>query len=331
VLEKRWKEKNEQHPWQESPFKPQPQGGPKERELNFYEPGRRMQYDPGQPLPNDDSIQMMDFYYGMNNDLHLSRNPIIGEYIHNMMGFEGEYDHNKPGWYSWQETYKGMYSQKQQDEGKIEGWQKSENDIFTHPETGKALTGTKEISRLVRDGIFTHGGTLVFEGMNVYWGNVFGGGYLSDTAEEAIALMPYFAAHPGESTVPFGAGKLVFTWGGKPTAPTRSHFHKNWNFASVEVVNKDGELEKVPTYHKHDNTLAEPQPEWDTDFGSSVKKKRTMKDFVPGYDHEKLVNKWNTEQAKIQGLKEMYDKTPGVQDPQNIYYKFPKGKWGSSF
>lgn len=122
-----------------------------------------------------------------------------------------------------------------------------------------SLTGTKEISRIVRDGIFKYGGHLVFEGKSVSWGNVFTGGkFIADTAEEAIQLMPYFAADPGKSTVDYGKGKLTFHWGGKPTAPSQAHFRQNWFYVEKTLKDENNQDYKKKIFHEPVNRLNIP-------------------------------------------------------------------------
>lgn len=73
------------HPWTTAGW----QEKPPTRELNIYEPGPR--------VTQGIEHQMMDYYYGQNNEIHLRRNPDIGEYIHQMMGYKGDYDQNVSG------------------------------------------------------------------------------------------------------------------------------------------------------------------------------------------------------------------------------------------
>jgi len=197
---------------------------------------------PGGPAPDialNPSAQMMDMYYGMEGtSLHKLRNPQIGKYVHEKMGYKGAYDQARSGRDAYMETYsKGINA-------KTEGWQYPQaadssgtakrgpqNAIFHHPATGEALTGTMEISRYIRDGIFKYGGTLVFEGKFVYnEGNFVSGAYQGDTNKEAVALFPYLADHPGKSRVAFGQGTLVFQYGGQETVPTQWLFRQRWGF-----------------------------------------------------------------------------------------------------
>ena len=176
---------------------------------------------------------MMDMYYGQaGTTLHELRNPAIGKYVHEGMKYEGAYDQHTSG----RDAYMATHSSGAQ--SGVEGWQWPKNEqgvndrsaaLFHHPETGEALTGTMEISRLIRDGIQRYGGTLVFEGKYVFQaGNFVPGARQGDTNKEAVALFPHFTKQPGQSSVPFGAGRLVFHWGGKETVPTQWLFRSNW-------------------------------------------------------------------------------------------------------
>lgn len=190
------------------------------------------------------NAQMMDLYYGEEGtSVHKLRNPVIGQYVHKKMGYKGEYDHEKSGRDAYRETYATTIT--------AEGWKwpneewgsKGESSAkWHHPDTGAALTGTMEISRVIRDGIFNYGGTLVFDGKNVvHSSNFVEGTYQGDTNKEARALFPYFAAFPGYSRVPFGQGVLIFHWGGKETVPTKALFLSNWNLLVPKRLAKRGE------------------------------------------------------------------------------------------
>jgi hypothetical protein len=93
------------------------------------------------------------------------------------------------------------------------------------------LTATKEMSRIIRWGIYRFGGTLIFEGRGVYYGQVFASNAprVGDTDLEARELFKYFK--PGASTALFGKGKVVFHWGGVEMVPTKIHFLTNWQWA----------------------------------------------------------------------------------------------------
>src|ERR1700722_1135130 len=86
--------------------------------LEFYWPGERAgayiadqsgrgpESPGGTPSPaHGESAQMMDMYYGQpGTELHERRNPQIGKYVHEKMGYEGDYDQHKSGRDSYMET-----------------------------------------------------------------------------------------------------------------------------------------------------------------------------------------------------------------------------------
>ena len=196
---------------------------------------------------NDTSSQMMDLYYGEDNTtVHELRNPVIGKHVHEQMKYTGDYDHSKSGRDAYRETY-GDGSDT------AEGWkwpnqkwgaEGEASALWKHPETGAALTGTMEISRIIRDGVAKYGGKLVFDGKHViHKSNFVDGTYQGDTNKEARALFPMFAAHPGESEVPFGnsGGKLIFHWGGKETIPTQALFRSHWDLLVSKRDSRSGE------------------------------------------------------------------------------------------
>ena len=215
------------------------------RKLNFYDPGPRTQT----ALDN----QMMDCYYGQDGtSIHMRRNRTIGEYVHYAMCFIGFYDHRISGRDAYLNTF-GRHSDGKG--GVIEGWASwprplngfSQFDGFYYPDQtapGKGLSATKEMSRIIRTGIFKLGGTLVFEGTNVTYQSVFvEGAYVSDTSLEAENLFKYFT--PGNSRAEFGKGEIIFHWHGKETVPSLALFHSNWLF----YCPTGGK----PTFHKMQN------------------------------------------------------------------------------
>lgn len=201
------------------------------RKLNIYDPGPRTKI----ALDN----QMMDLYYGQEGtSIHLHRNRTIGEYVHYAMGFSGFYDHRISG----RDTYLNSFGRHPDGKGGlIEGWMSSprppngfkEFEGFYYPDpdaSGKGISATKEMSRIIRTGIYKLGGTLIFEGTNVTYQSVFAmNAYVSDTSLEAENLFKFFT--PGKSRVKFGKGEIVFHWHGKETIPSLALFHSNWYFA----------------------------------------------------------------------------------------------------
>ncbi len=193
------------------------------RELNLFDPGRRA----STYLAN--GYQMMDMYYGQaGNTLYEKRDPVIGEYVHRAMGYKGPFSMKQSGRDAYQETLKTS----------VEGWQWNSPQL---PEW-EGRTATKEISRLIRLGVATFGGTIIFEGKEVYYSQVFETNppRISDTDAEAREMFQYFT--PGTSTAAFGKGRVVFYWCGQEAVPTKLHFLTNWTFA------KDPNSDKVLTH-----------------------------------------------------------------------------------
>lgn len=188
------------------------------RELNLFDPGRRASTYLAQDM------QMMDMYYGQaGNLLYQQRIPVIAEYIHHAMKFTGPFSMAESGRDAYQRTFAT----------KAEGWK---GDSPKHPEW-EGRTATKEMSRLIRLGIFTFGGTLVFEGKEVYYSQVFlKNSYISDTDAEARELFAFF--RPGQSEAPYGKGRIKFYWCGKEAIPTKLHFLTNWTWQKDPVTEK---------------------------------------------------------------------------------------------
>lgn len=206
-----------------------------ERTLNLFDPGRRAAAYIG------GNHQMMDLYYGQaNTSLHTRRIPAIAEFVHHAMGFKGPFSMNQSGREAYMETFKTT----------IEGW-----DGSTPSKTAyDGLTATKEMSRIIRWGIHRFGGKLIYEGREVYYGQVFdkNAPYIGDTDLEARELFRY--CRPGMSNAPFGKGRLVFHWCGIETVPTKVHFLTNW------TRTKDRKKHQIPnmatkTFAKDANLL----------------------------------------------------------------------------
>jgi hypothetical protein len=187
-----------------------------ERELNLFDPGRRA----GAYLAG--GHQMMDLYYGQKGTtLHLKRIPAIAEFVHYAMGFNGEFSMKQSGRDAYMETFKTS----------IEGWDNATPAKAMY----NGLTATKEMSRIIRWGIQRFGGTLIFEGREVYYSQVFDPAVarIGDTDLEARDLFQYFM--PGASSARFGKGTLIFYWGGRETVPTKLHFITNWTWAGGQT------------------------------------------------------------------------------------------------
>jgi hypothetical protein len=206
-----------------------------DRELALFDPGRRAE----QYL--DGGYQMMDLYYGQGGTkMHLLRVPVIAEFVHYAMGFKGKFSMDESGREAYMQTWKT----------KAEGWQSNSPGDY-------GQTATKEMSRIIRYGIRTFGGTLIFEGREIYYSQVFdrNAPRVGDTDLEARELFPNFT--PGTSAVGYGKGRLIFHWGGRQTVPTKLHFLTNWVWGGQGVMHSAKNLAK-----KTFNTDATLLPIW---------------------------------------------------------------------
>lgn len=190
-----------------------------QRTFNFYDAGPRT----AELIKG--GHQMMDMYYGMNNNLFRNRKINIAEFVHLAMEFDQKgrkpkFDPNVSGRDAFMEAFPGAG----------EGWMK-------HNDTTAAYghSATKEMSKLIREGIKRFGGKLIFEGKSVFGAGVFDpNAYQGDTDLEAQELFKSFR-FPVTPRVPFGEGTLEFQWSGIPTTPTRAHFLTNWSYAGAKV------------------------------------------------------------------------------------------------
>ena len=115
---------------------------------------------------------------------------------------------------------------------RINGWDQhpEHTAAFGTDRYGGTLTTTREISRIIRWCIGHFGGTLIFEGAEIYYNAVFAVGPTDrDTTLEARELFTAFER--GNSRARLGAeGTLIFHWFGEETVPTKLHFLSSWQF-----------------------------------------------------------------------------------------------------
>lgn len=200
-----------------------PQTNLLKRSVNIFDPGRR-----GAEFLRG-GYQMMDQYYGQAGTcLHEFRDPVIAEFVHRAMGYKAsDFSMSTSG----RDAYRKHVGVKPGQAGdEFEGWH------WKSPGQNQwGTTATKEISRIIRWGIRNFGGELVFEGRELYYSQVFlvTPPRIGDTDAEARELFTYFS--PGESSVKFGRGKLVFQWNGVETVPTKVHFFSCWKWANDAV------------------------------------------------------------------------------------------------
>ena len=114
------------------------------------------------------------------------------------------------------------------------------------------MTATKYMSKMIREAVQCFGGTLVFDGADVFYEAVFSKREVrvGDTAEEARALFPEFAKFPGQSSVKWGRGTLIFHWRGKEIAPTQALFRESWQYIGDRKGGGGG-----PLTHQKESTL----------------------------------------------------------------------------
>jgi hypothetical protein len=196
------------------------------------------QAGPRQKVQRTNNHQMMDMYYGDEGDggnLKDRANPDILAFV--MYATKLKF---LPGW----EKYNTWSVQPDPDGvhpnpvlkamGMAKGWEVSPittamygmDDFNQLP-----MSATKEISRIIRWGVQEYGGTIIFDGAEVYYDQVFSRrGRLADTDLEARVLFKYFT--PGQARARFGRGTIEFHWHGKLTVPSKLLFLTSWQFNS---------------------------------------------------------------------------------------------------
>lgn len=105
--------------------------------------------------------------------------------------------------------------------------------VYGHdPYNHSPMTGTKELSRIIRWCVGEFGGTILFEGSEVYYNQVFcNGPRFGDTELEAVDLFQHF--QPGSRRAFFGRnrrGAVEFQWLGRDTVPSKLLFLASWQF-----------------------------------------------------------------------------------------------------
>lgn len=176
-------------------------------------------YDPG---PRTEQYiarghQMMDMYYGNGGGIFRLRDPVIAQFLHLVMEFDERdvaFDPHMSGRDAFMKAFKT----------RIDGW-------VDQPCTDAAYgqSATKEMSKIIREGIRRFGGKIIFEGKAVFGAGIFHWGPARDTDVEAQQLFSHFN-RPKTPYARFGKGSLEFQWGGRATTPTRAHFLTNWTF-----------------------------------------------------------------------------------------------------
>lgn len=184
----------------------------RKRIIRLYDPGPRT----GALVKG--GLQMMDMYYGMNNDLFRNRDVHIAEFVHRVMGFADRgvpFDPDMSGRDAFFAAFRGAQ----------EGWYKQGATDAVYGQSA-----TKEMSKIIREGIKRFGGKLIFEGKSVYGSQIFDPHARQGDADLEAQELFQSMVWPLTPCVPFGHGTLEFQWGGRPATPTRAHFLSNWNW-----------------------------------------------------------------------------------------------------
>lgn len=199
---------------------------------------RATTYDPGVRFwqTHFTGHQMMDLYSGMaGTGLHLRRDPVIAEFVHHGMRFHARGVRFGPR-RSGREAAHRAFPQLRP--GGLEGWAAHAS---TDAECGAGQTVTREMSRIIREGIARFGGTLIFEGGAVCGSQIVDprAPRQGDTDIEAQALFRPFAPLARGPRVPLGNGWPEFHRGGRPATPTKAHFLANWTWCRT-LTNTEG-------------------------------------------------------------------------------------------
>ena len=264
-------------------------------------------YDPGiraNAYMAEDGNQMMDLYYGQfGTTTYQQRNPIIGKYVHLAMEFAGDYSQEQAGFESFYKTF-GRIAHPDgvkpwRPSGLIEGWDSwAKTPEAMQPITDSMakydMTATKYMSKMIREAVQCFGGTLVFDGADVFYEAVFSTRKVrvGDTAEEARALFPEFAKFPGQSSVKWGRGTLIFHWRGKEIAPTQALFRESWQYIGDRKGGGGG-----PLTHQKESTL-------------------------DSYESGILFGEYEKDGKKISGL---HQEEPRKELLNDLWGKFPEG------
>jgi Domain of unknown function (DUF4157) len=194
--------------------------------------------------------QMMDMYYGGQEfeAWQMMRNPAIGAYIHKMMGYAGDYNQAESPDATFRKNYPlgGAATAKnwkgeEGDSWLNRGWSSNSKPQNNPQMKGKTpqewlddMSATMEISRIIREGVRKWGGKIVMEHKNVVWDNIFGTrARYGDTDKEIESFMEEFLKQKS-ATCKWGAGELIYTYGGKPEAITKTRVRNDFWFGGSD-------------------------------------------------------------------------------------------------
>lgn len=189
------------------------------------------------------NYQMMDMLYGDGGNVGRRANPHILEFVMYAAKLRPWPGANPPASPQFDEVSRGevtanhpFFAYQQ-----ILGTAEEEQAFYKHPKTTNVygrdpwcqveMPGTKELSRIIRWCIGEFGGTIIFEGADVYYDQVFNNtGRFGDTELEACSFFAHFNA--GNSFAHYGkaGGKVIFHWHGQETVPSKLLFLTSWRW-----------------------------------------------------------------------------------------------------
>jgi hypothetical protein len=210
---------------------------PKEKLAKIFQAGVR------QKVQRSGNLQMMDMYYGDKGDGgnlgdRADKDILIFVIYAAKLRFLPGWQQHKPA------TWPAGVTSRQnhpydilREMGIPRGW---ETTPMTDAAYGKddweqlGMSATKEISRVIRWGVAEYGGTIIFEGSEVYYDQVFSRKpRLADTDLEARVFFQLFEIQH-QSSVAFGknGGRVIFHWNGKETKPSKLLFLTSWQWSA---------------------------------------------------------------------------------------------------
>lgn len=213
-----------------------PQGNP------YFPPGSRgyaFQTGNRQFVQRARNAQMMDMYYGDGGDVGRRANPDILQFV--LYAAKLKVIPGRQNEWPWGANARRRLANVNEHPydrfaalGIPQAWQVDPQTTAVYgndPYRNLPMTGTKELSRIIRWCVGEFGGTILFEGSEVYYNQVFCNGRFGDTELEAVDLFQHF--QPGFRRAVFGRsrrGTVEFQWLGKDTVPSKLLFLTSWQF-----------------------------------------------------------------------------------------------------
>ncbi|MBO0947127.1 hypothetical protein [Fibrella forsythiae] len=186
------------------------------------------------------NYQMMDMYYGDGGNVGLRADPFIMEFVLYATKLKPLPTPGSSEQLSATQTHENHPFALFKAIGVDKAWEKNAVTTAAYGQDtfrGHDMTGTKELSRIIRWCVGEFGGTIIFEGVDVYYDQVFNeSARFGDTELEAADLFQYFKPGHSEASFGHGNGRIIFHWQGTQTVPSKLLFLTSWKYDSFAAA-----------------------------------------------------------------------------------------------